>query len=307
MKHFIKVVFILMAVLFWTIGSGVKSFAGSQTPTVTAASTDQKLITGDAKVKKLPAIKSTPRLKSDHKPALSLKPPDLTIKAMKIVPANPTTLDTIRFSAFVHNAGIATAPASKAGIKIGGETYPVIFAKLDIPGGSSSAIVRFLKIGRPGTYWVKFIADVNNDVSESKERNNMGSLKFRVVKPALPDLAVVNITNNSNNCLVYTIKNLGGPIPSSVNRNFIGIRFIKNGGEYGITNLNIADPNCNLCQPNGTVTGTQCHIGSTTGPWFDYNITAKVEVDYTNKLEEPDESNNSMEEHTLAQTSPYGG
>lgn len=230
--------------------------------------------------------------------ALSLKP-DLTIATMKIYPVNPTTLDNIRFSAFVHNAGAADAPASKAGIKIGGETFPVLFTKPAITAGSSNAIVRFKKLERAGTYWVKFIADADQNVNESNENNNIGSLKFTVVEPAPPDLTVTNITNNAGNCLVYTIKNLGGPIPSTINRNTIGLRFTKGGiVGYSISNLNLIDPNCDLCQHNGTVTATKCNPGSTTGPWFDC-IQTKVEVDYTNKLAESDESNNSMEDNAL--------
>ena len=301
MRHFIQ--FIFMAGLFLIIGSSTQSFAGSKTLTT---ATDQKPIAGNVKVKKNPGIKPVLDSKSDLKSALRFKP-DLVIKSMKIWPANPTTLDTIRFSAFVKNTQIATAPPSKAGIKIGGETYPVVFAKPAITSGSSTAIVRLKRITRPGTYWVKFIADVDNDVSELNENNNMESLKFTVVEPALPDLTVVNITNNSNNCLVYTIKNLGGPIPSSVNRNTIGIRFTKNGIiGYSITNLKLADPNCNLCQPNGTVTATVCNPGSTTGQWYD-STHVLVKVDYTNKLTESNESNNEMEETTLTFTSPYGG
>jgi hypothetical protein len=245
------------------------------------------------------ATKQTSQLgRQDTPHAMRLKP-DLTIKTMKIFPASPTTLDNIRFSAFVHNAGAATAGASKVGIKIGGETFPMLFNKPAITAGSSNAIVRLKKLERPGTYWVKFIADVNNDVSESNESNNMDSLKFTVVEPAPPDLTVTNITNDANNCLLYTVKNLGGPIPSTVNRSLIGIRFTKGGIiGYTVTNLNLMDPNCVLCQTNGTITASKCHPGQNSGPWFDC-IQAKVEVDYTNKLAETNETNNSMEDNAL--------
>ena len=244
------------------------------------------------------ARETSPMVRTETGPVLRLKP-DLTIKTMKIEPANPTTLDTIRFSAFVHNAGAVPAQASKAGIRIGGETYPVVFAKPPITAGSSNAIVRQLKIERADTYWVKFIADVDDDVSESNENNNMGSLKFSVVEPAPPDLTVTNITNNSTNCLVYTLKNVGGPIPSSVDRSSIGIRFTKAGiVGYSISNLALVDPNCELCKHNGFVTATKCNPSSTTGQWYDC-IQAKVEVDYTDKLAESDETNNSMEDNAL--------
>ncbi len=303
MRHFIQFIFILMTGLFLTLGSSTQAFSASRTlPTAT----DQKPVTDHLKGTKNPAIKPDAPVKSDIKSHMQFKP-DLIIKTMKIWPANPTTLDTIRFSAYVKNTKLSTAPPSKAGIKFGGETYPVLYAKPEIKGGASTAIVRLKQVTKSGTYWVKFIADVDNDVEELNENNNMGSLKFTVVDPPLPDLTVVNITNNSNNCLVYTLKNIGGPIPSSVNRNLIGIRFTKDGIiGYSISNLQIADPNCNLCQPNGTVTATLCNPGSTIGQWYD-SIHVLVKVDFNNKLTESNESNNEMEELSLTSTSPYGG
>ena len=236
--------------------------------------------------------------KHDVSPAMRIKP-DLTIKTMKITPANPTTIEDIRFSAFVHNAGPSNAGTSKAGIKIGGETYPMLFTKPAMTAGSSNAIVRIKKITSPGTYWVRFIADVNNDVDEANEGNNQGSLKFTVTEPTPPDLTVINITNDAGNCLVYTIKNIGGPIPSTVNRNFIGLRFTKGGIiGYSQSNLNFIDPSCSVCPTNGTVTSKVCNAGQNTGPWFDC-IQAKVEVDNTNYLPESNEANNSMEDNAL--------
>jgi subtilase family serine protease len=70
--------------------------------------------------------------------------------------------------------------------------------------------------------------------------------------------------------------------------------------------LQIVDSNCDLCQPNGTVTATLCNPGSTIGQWYD-STHVLVKVDHTNKLAESNESNNEMEENTLTFTSPYGG
>ena len=67
---------------------------------------------------------------------------------------------------------------------------------------------------------------------------------------------------------------------------------------YTTTNLNLMDPNCVLCQSNGTITATKCHPGQNSGPWFDC-IQAKVEVDHTNKLTESNDANNSMEDNAL--------
>ncbi|MEN8140677.1 MAG: CARDB domain-containing protein [Thermodesulfobacteriota bacterium] len=108
--------------------------------------------------------------------------PDLTVKKMKIEPANPTNQDNIRFSASVHNMGMATAGASKAGIKIGGETFPVKFNQGPITMQSSTAVIRLKKLP-VGKYSVKFIADIDNQVRESNENNNEASLNFAVGLP----------------------------------------------------------------------------------------------------------------------------
>lgn len=112
--------------------------------------------------------------------------PDLTIKMQKIEPASPTTADNIRFSAFVHNNGPATAPASKAGIRIGGETHPRVWNKPAIHSKSSNAIVRRMRIKRPGRYRVAFIADVDNNVDERNEKNNQAFIDFEVKAPQAP-------------------------------------------------------------------------------------------------------------------------
>ena len=115
--------------------------------------------------------------------------PDLTITMMKITPAAPTTEDTIRFSAYVTNIGAATAPASKAGIRVGGETHPMLWNKPAITPQSSNAIVRLKRIERPGRYRVTFIADASDAVAESNENNNKKYLEF-TVRERLPDITL---------------------------------------------------------------------------------------------------------------------
>jgi hypothetical protein len=300
MKHLLTVILTLTTILLLTMSANAFETVddgSAQASMLVAAATVAKPSAADARVVKHPAL--NPALDKQDTPHVARLKPDLTIKTMKIVPANPTTVDTIRFSAFVHNAGAANAPASKAGIKIGGETFPVLFSKPIITAGSSNAIVRLFKLERPGTYWVKFIADVNNDVAESNENNNMDSIKFTVVAPTPPDLTVTNITNDANNCLLFTLKNIGGPIPNSVNRNQIALRFTKAGIiGYTVSNLNLVDPNCALCQPNGTITASKCNPGQNIGQWYDC-IQAKVEVDNTHQLAESNENNNSMEDNAL--------
>jgi len=135
--------------------------------------------------------------------------PDLTVKMMKIEPANPTTEDTIKFSAFITNIGAADAPQSKAGIRIGGETNPMVWDKPVITPQSSNAIVRLKRLTVPQNYRVTFIADAMDDVSESDENNNEKYLAFKVTES--PPLQVVYPTNSQhfqilNNKIKITVR-----------------------------------------------------------------------------------------------------
>ncbi len=135
--------------------------------------------------------------------------PDLTVKMMKIEPANPTTEDTIKFSAFITNIGAVDAPQSKAGIRIGGETNPMVWDKPVITPQSSNAIVRLKRLTVPQNYRVTFIADVMDDVNESDENNNEKYLNFKVTES--PPLQVVYPTNSQhfqilNNKIKITVR-----------------------------------------------------------------------------------------------------
>jgi len=129
--------------------------------------------------------------------------PDLVVRQMTIEPSNPTTADEIRFSAFVSNVGQWTAGASKAAIRIGGETRPAQFSKPAISPGSSEAVVRLGQLDRPGRYRVIFTADASGQVQESNEGNNQAYLEFEVaqapVSPpgqtaAAPDTVAKDVT-----------------------------------------------------------------------------------------------------------------
>jgi hypothetical protein len=115
--------------------------------------------------------------------------PDLVITNIKIEPANPTTYDTIKFSAEVTNTGVALAPASKVAVFIGGETFPVTFNQPPIGPNVTKVVVREFKMDKVGGYQVKFVADVDGVVAESNEGNNIGKHAFRVIK-GIPPSAV---------------------------------------------------------------------------------------------------------------------
>jgi len=122
----------------------------------------------------------------------AINPPDLSVKNIKIEPANPTTKDTIRFSAVICNAGDEATPKFSDSIRIGGETTPTVGNPRSIPGPYCAPAQRFMKITEAGNYRVTFKTDIDNTVPESNESNNEAFLDF-TVKAAKPDLTVRNM------------------------------------------------------------------------------------------------------------------
>jgi subtilase family serine protease len=119
----------------------------------------------------------------------AINPPDLSVKNIKIGPANPTTKDTIRFSAAICNAGDEATPKFKDSIRIGGESTPMVGNPRSIPGPYCAPAQRLMKITEAGNYRVTIKTDIDNAVPESNESNNEAFLDF-TVKAAKPDLAV---------------------------------------------------------------------------------------------------------------------
>ena len=134
--------------------------------------------------------------------------PDLVITNIKIEPANPTTYDTIKFSAEVTNTGMALAPASKVAVFIGGETFPVTFNQPPIGPNVTKVVVREFKMDKVGGYQVKFVADADGVVAESNEGNNTGKHAFRVIKgipPSAVGAAGLDVSNPAGDIPRMTI------------------------------------------------------------------------------------------------------
>ena len=166
--------------------------------------------------------------------------PDLTVREMKIVPANPTTEDTITFSAKIFNIGTLIAPAGKAGIRVGGETNPVLYPFPLVTGNQWFNFGRQMKLDREGNYKVVFIADVEKTIDELDETNNEGSLTFTVRK-LKPDLTFrnlkiepVNPKVNQNIRFSAELVNIGqAPCPPTSNGTQVGGESSPNLGTYG--------------------------------------------------------------------------
>jgi hypothetical protein len=131
-----------------------------------------------------PSLTTEPETSPNAKPAATIRRPpgksDLIITNVQISPANPEPGDIVHFRALVTNNGSEPAPASKGGVRVGGETNPVLYNMPSIPVKKSIKLIRNLRMDQEGKFIVKFIADAKNDVRESNEKNNLAQKTFTV-------------------------------------------------------------------------------------------------------------------------------
>ncbi len=109
----------------------------------------------------------------------SLKFADLKVVRIDMT-HNPATNRDTEFVARIFNAGEGSAAASKAMIRVGGETYGKVFDIPALRAGESYTIRRAERLDRAQNYRTTIIADVAQQVRETNERNNETVLNFRV-------------------------------------------------------------------------------------------------------------------------------
>ena len=144
--------------------------------------------------------------------------PDLIVESLTHSPPNPTTADTITFTAVVKNIGSATAGPSTLEFRIGGETPgtpQVRFAVPSLAPGASHTVQRQLVLSVAQGYQNTATADVDNEIAESNEANNV-TIDLYTVTQALPDLVVESLTHSPANpttadTITFTavVKNIG--------------------------------------------------------------------------------------------------
>ncbi|MCH8807535.1 MAG: putative Ig domain-containing protein, partial [Planctomycetes bacterium] len=163
--------------------------------------------------------------------------PDLIVASLTHDPANPTTADTITFTATVENTGTDNAPASTLMFKIGGETTGAEETLFDVPAlgpGESFAVQRqeqktarnFINTAT-ADYFDEF---VNEAVIETDETNNTTTDDYTVIEPSASDLVVASLTHDPANpttadtiTFTATVRNDGtAPAPASTLRFTIG-------------------------------------------------------------------------------------
>ncbi len=164
---------------------------------------------------------------------------DLVIESYTMNPTNPTTKDTINFTAVVKNIGIGGSEESMLSLRVGGESTP---PKYDVPTltpGDSFTVVRKAVLPIAQGYLSEVIADVDNKVAESNEANNTDTLVFSVQEAPKPDLIIESYTMsptspNTEDTITFTtvVKNLG---PGSSGSSLLSVRV---GSESSPAHLN---------------------------------------------------------------------
>ena len=132
---------------------------------------------------------------------LTVTPPsiDLTIQQPSISPTNPAPGTALSMSCYINNQGNAVSPSSSVGFYLSND------ATLDAAdqlltsqyGGQLYTNYPSQRYGTaavpnnlaPGTYFILFVADYQNQVAESNETNNVSALSF-VVNPPGIDLVI---------------------------------------------------------------------------------------------------------------------
>ena len=106
---------------------------------------------------------------------------DLIILSLDRCPVNPTTYDTITFTAVVRNIGGLRSPKSKLSFRVGGETNPQIFELPELEGCQAYKVRRKVVLNTARRYRNTVIVDINNNVAESNEENNLKTDDYNVV------------------------------------------------------------------------------------------------------------------------------
>ena len=142
--------------------------------------------------------------------------PDLVVSSLTHAPEEPTSAEPITLTAVVTNIGDANAAASELSFKVGGETFPPVYAIPALAPGASFTVERIVDSLIPQNYLNTATADVNNAVAESNEDNNVTTDSYTVTDPLLPDLIIqsaeVTSINETRIDYCYVITNIGeGP------------------------------------------------------------------------------------------------
>lgn len=106
-------------------------------------------------------------------PCLGL--PDLIVESLTASPQNPTSGETVTFTAVIRNIGSLAATSFATALRIGGETSPPTFEVAGLEVGEAVTIQRQMQL-IAGSFLIRATADVNAQVFELDEGNNESTI-----------------------------------------------------------------------------------------------------------------------------------
>lgn len=150
----------------------------------------------------------------------------------------------------------------------------------------------------PKGYCLAAVVDPGKRVPETNENNNTYCSKLKVRKKALPDLVVSDISLVKECWIKVTVRNIGAAglpnwVYSGPQAAQATIQMYKDGGPWGGMAIKVFDPAGKLKTPGASVTGL----------WFKGSPglelpsgahTVKVIVDSSNKVDESNDTNNTL-------------
>ena len=119
----------------------------------------------------------------------SASPADLTVTVSCDKNA-PNVMDKVTFSAVIANGGTTDAGSFLVRILVNGAAIGDDYTISALPGGGTFQLQIPYTVTQEGSNTVQVIADVQNNIAESNESNNTGTLTFTVTTIPRPDLTI---------------------------------------------------------------------------------------------------------------------
>lgn len=121
----------------------------------------------------------------------SASPADLTA-TVSCDKTAPNVMDKVTFSAVIANGGTTDAGSFLVRILVNGAAIGDDYTISALPGGGTFHLQIPYTVTQEGANTVQVIADVQNNITESNESNNTGTLTFTATTIPRPDLTIPN-------------------------------------------------------------------------------------------------------------------
>lgn len=129
--------------------------------------------------------------------------PDLAVTQLLVYPPTRASKGYHMFKAVVKNIGSTYIPATRAFIRVGGESRPREYLIPALRPGASKTISRSARLTRPRVYRVTVKADSKYQVREINERNNEQYKNFTVRRSASTPIMASQVINSNIGSQVY--------------------------------------------------------------------------------------------------------